>query len=204
MAEKTKAFDFAPNVPVTVEFSFDSPKTGESDGRTWHLYGCRREGKTASFFAPDGLQDALTNAKVKKGTKAVITKVIEEGQKSPKWCVEIDGIFYGEGAAGRTHQPTRAIVEQTTPGDLVNTWWSLWDMMYEQAEKRNFPLPVEQLREANTSVFIRAAGNGNYIYNRQPEKNELEEEVKEALAKAKADVPYADVPPPNENDELPF
>jgi hypothetical protein len=107
---------------------YDKPTVGTSQYGEYHLYTVRNgDGASEySFFAPDEVHQKLKD--LKKGTKAVVTKIAE--QKGSKLVVRY------EVQTEEVKQPTQSssIIPQTSDGFYEQMLQSCKDAMKIQAE----------------------------------------------------------------------
>lgn len=68
------------NTPTKIKLLYDQPVVGESNYGKYYLYAVKNGNDTDefSFFAPDAVHEVLKNQK--KGTEAIITKLVTQGK----------------------------------------------------------------------------------------------------------------------------
>jgi hypothetical protein len=90
-----KNVQFSTNVPSTVQFQYDNPKTGTTRDIHWIRYSVKENGEVKSFLADEKLHKTLILAKVKKDTVAIIThKERSDDKKQKYWEVQVGQNVY--------------------------------------------------------------------------------------------------------------
>lgn len=123
-----KKLELQLNQPTRIELLYDKPTVGTSQYGEYHLYTVRNgDGASEySFFAPDEVHQKLKD--LKKGTKAVVTKIAE--QKGSKLAIRYE--VQTEGAKAPPQPST--VIPQTSDGFYEQMLQSCKDAMKIQTE----------------------------------------------------------------------
>lgn len=154
MSEEKKKYpkvDFLDNLPVTVTFLFDKPKTGIAKSKTdnseymWYLYACKEKEIDKSFFATELLHKTLILAKVGKGTTATITlKQRSDDKKRRFWEIIL--------ANGN------AVTSDSL--DAVRTGAQVEQIQKQEQKTKDYYNELDNLINLYESIYVRLQANG--------------------------------------------
>lgn len=173
--------NFLDNVPSVVKFSYDNPKSGESEHGPWHLYGVKVNGIDMNFFATDFLHDLLQTIPVKQGMIASITKKQRPDDPEKKfWTVEIDGAIYSSDDLQRQNTPLRASksepvpvpTEKPTIDDYVNTLVTIYGKVQKHLEARKITPEPGDVEKLAVSIFIACNRDNLFIFKGDAKSHE--------------------------------
>ena len=198
--ERMDSFKFKTNIPETVTFLYDNPRTGKykqpKDSQTdWYRYTVVRNAQPDVFFASELLHKTLIMAKVCKNTTAIIIQKQREKSRGVFWEVNVSGNVYTSDDLSSAQTMSNVMDKQEeqstkpTLQQICNRWLEIWDIMSPQLDKRE--LPKELQREVITSVFIQSQREGiSFLQPIKPENQEVENTPPEDIPIGEPDLPF--------------
>jgi len=159
-----KSFKFKTNIPETVEFRFDTPKTGKSEHGEWFLYGVKKDKEETAFFATPYLHDFIQSLNISKGSIAIITKKEHDDGNRNYWTIQIADTEYSSDDMKKKTPPEPPLpADKPDIDDLVVTIMTCYRGVKLNAERTEEKLSEEAIQKLATAIFIEASRKGVFI-----------------------------------------